>query len=267
MKISTVIKKLSVVATGATLITLAVAPQGKAISLKDWIGVGTFGTLGANGVVTLSPQGDKQYGYVSTDRGVIGVGLTGVGGSGSPANGSTVTSPFFKAKAGDVLKFYFNYVTSDGAGFSDYAWGRLLDTSLNQVSLLFTARTTPNGNTAPGFALPPLNATLTPATTPIIDGAPVWSPLGSDSGKSFSTGSGYTGWIQASYTIPTSGTFALDFGTVNWNDRLYQSGLAFDGASINGTPFGGDPPTTPEPSSLLGLLVLSGLGIVSLKRK
>jgi hypothetical protein len=253
------------IAAGATLMTLAVAPQGKAISLAGWTGVGNYGTLGANGVVTLSPTGDPQYGYVSTAGGVLGVGLPGVGGSGSPTNGSTVTSPFFSAIAGDILKFYFNYVTSDGAGYADYAWGQLLDSSLSPVSLLFTARTTPGGNTAPGFSMPALNATLVPATTPIIPGGPAWSPLAGSSGTCFSTGCGYTGWIQATYTIPTSGTYALNFGTVNWTDQIFDSGLAFDGTTINDKPI--TKTTTPEPSSLLGFLFLGGLGLVSLKRK
>ena len=38
-----------------------------------WTGVGSYGTLAANGVVTLAPGGGTQYGYVSTVNGVTGV--------------------------------------------------------------------------------------------------------------------------------------------------------------------------------------------------
>ena len=47
-----------------------------------WTANGNAGTLGANGVVTLAPSGGSQYGYVSSNNGVNGVALPGVGGSG-----------------------------------------------------------------------------------------------------------------------------------------------------------------------------------------
>lgn len=233
-----------------------------AITLSGWTGVGNYGTLGADGVVSLSPWGDPQYGYVTTSGGVSGVGLEDVGGAGSPTNGSIVTSPLFFANDGDSLQFYFNYVTSDGAGFADYAWAQLLDAFDNEVALLFTARTTPGGDTVPGFAMPDLAATLDPASTPIIPGAPTWSPLGGSSGTCYDEGCGYTDWIQASYTIPAVGNYKLSFGVVNWNDTLYQSGMAFDGATIGGIPIDVDP--IPEPTTWLllgtGILTLLGFG-------
>jgi hypothetical protein len=239
---------------------LATATESKAISLTGWSGVGNFGTSGANGVVTLAPNNaDGQYGYVSTNQGVIGVGLPGIGGT----NGSTVTSSLFSANAGDSLRFFFNYVTSDGGNFADYGWAQLLDAASNPVALLFTARTTPGGDTAPGFGLPPLGATLTPASTPIIPGAPNWSALGISSGTCFSPGCGYTGWIQASYNILTEGSYRLQFGVVNWSDSAHQSGLAFDGATIAGTPITPNP--VPTPALLPGLI---GMGLsVWRKRK
>ncbi|WP_341647658.1 NF038132 family protein [Thauera humireducens] len=118
-------------------------------SLSGWTGVGGFGTSGADGVVTASPEGGA-YGWVSTNNGVSGATLAGVGGN----NGSLVQSSVFSASAGDSLEFYFNYVTSDGGTYSDYAWARLLLSDLTQVAVLFTARTTPDGNSVPGFGLP-----------------------------------------------------------------------------------------------------------------
>jgi len=221
-----------------------------------WTGVGSFGTLGANGVVGTSPEGGN-YGWVSTAGGVsLGSNDLNIG---SETNGSLLRSGVFSAAAGDSLKFYFNYVTSDGAGYIEYAWARLLNSALNPVALLFTARTTPTGDTVPGFGLPPIEATITPASTPIIGGGPVWSPLTGSSGACYSAGCGYTGWIQSDFTILGAGDYVLEFGVVNWADQIYDSGMAFDGITVGGKPI--DPDEVPEPASLALLgLGLAGLG-------
>ena len=245
---------------------LSLATESKAISLTGWTGSGNFGTSGADGVVTLSPFGDSQYGFVSTSGGVEGVGLPDVGGDGNPTTGSVVNSPLFSAAVGDSLEFFFNYVTSDGAGFADYAWARLLDDMANEVALLFTARTTPGGDTVPGFSMPTPTATLAPASTPIIPVAPVWSALGSDSGSCFNgvgNGCGYTDWVKASFTIAAAGNYSLQFGVVNWNDTAFQSGLAFDGATIAGTPITPSEPI-PTPALLPGLI---GMGVAVLRKR
>ena len=218
-----------------------------------WSCTGSCGALGANGVVTLAPSGGSQYGWVSTNGGVSGNTLH----LGNDKNGSTLRSSLFSAGAGDNLQFHFNFVTSDGAGFADYGWARLLDSSLNQVALLFTARTTPSGNSVPGFGMPPIAATITPAFVTITPGGPVWSPLGGSSGACYSTGCGYTGWVQSDYTIASTGNYYLEFGAANWLDTAYQTGLAFDGITVGGQPIGG---TVPEPASL----ALIGLGLVGM---
>ena len=219
------------------------ASGSAAINTTGWSCMGNCGTSGANGVVPLSPfPSSAADGWVSTVNGVVGLGLPGIGGTGSATNGSRIRSGTFAATAGQNLSFYFNYVTSDGAGFADYAWARLLDSGGNQVALLFTARTAASGNTVPGFSMPAPAATLVPPTTPIIPGGPAWAPLGSDSGSCFAAGCGYTGWVQANYTIPTSGNYMLEFGVVNWNDQSYDSGMAFDGATIGGGIIGGEAP-------------------------
>ncbi len=70
-------------------------------------------------------------------------------------NGSTLTtSVVLSATAGTSLSFFFNYVTSDGAGFSDYAWAELFNSSKSPVALLFTARTEMTGSIVPGTGLP-----------------------------------------------------------------------------------------------------------------
>ena len=232
-------------------------------SPTGWSCTGSCGTSGANGVVTLSPfPATAAYGWVSSVSGVTGLELPGIGGTGSATNGSRIRSGLFAATAGDNLSFYFNYVTSDGAGFADYAWARLLDSGGTQVALLFTARTTPGGNTVPGFSMPIPAATLTPAATPIIAGGPTWAPLGGSSGECFDVGCGFTGWIRADYTIAASGNYQLEFGVVNWNDTDFDTGMAFDGATIGGAPIGGGGVAQPVPTlneyTLLAMIVLLG---------
>jgi hypothetical protein len=219
----------------------------------------------ADGVVTLSPDGGG-YRWISTDQGVTDAGTIGSVGNGSGNNnGSQYTTSSFSSTAGDILQFYFNYVTSDGSGFADYSWAELQNDSGGHVAWLFTGRTQPTGNTSPGFGLPANDSTLTPATSAIIGGGPAWSALGSDSGSCFGAGCGYTGWIKSTYTIATAGIYQLAFGVTNWDDQAFDSGLAFDGAQIGGIsidPGPGDPGNTDVP--LPGALVLLGSGLVGL---
>jgi hypothetical protein len=222
--------------------------------------IGACGTLGADGVVTTSPQGGT-YQYVTTNGGDAGAGqISGVGGT----NGSTFTTSVFGANAGDLLDFYFNYVTSDGAGFSDYSWAELQTDVGGHVAWLFTARTVvAPGNTSPGFGLPANDSTLIPATSAINPGGPAWSPLGGSSGDCFDDGCGYTGWIESQYTVALAGNYKLLFGVTNWIDTIFDSGLAFDGATIAGTPITGD--DVPEPSTFL--LLGTGIGALALLRR
>lgn len=233
-----------------------------------WTAVGNAGTLGADGVVTLAPSGGSNYGYVSTTNGVNGVALPGVGGSGTGTNGSTLRSVVFTAAPGDDLEFFFNYVTSDGSGFADYAWARLLDSSEAEVALLFTARTAPSGSIVPGFSMPAPTAILAPASVSIIGGAPTWSALGSFSGSCYAGGCGYTGWVQSNYEIANAGSYILEFGVTNWNDTIYDSGLAFDGITIGGVVIGEPSNNVPEPATLaLVGLGLAGAAVAGRRRK
>ena len=213
---------------------------------------GTCGDLGPDGVVTAPPQYGPNYQYVTTNNGVGGAGqIEGVGGT----NGSEYVTAAFSGAAGDELNLYFNYVTSDGSSFSDYAFAQLLRNG-SSVGYLFTARTTPSGDTSPGFGLPANISTLTPATSPINPGATTWSPLGGSSGDCFNAGCGSTGWIGSSYTLADAGLYTIRFGVTNTGDTSFQSGLAFAGVTINDTPIG----VVPEPSTWA--LMILGFGAI-----
>jgi hypothetical protein len=255
-------KKLYLIALVALLSVAATAGSIPA----GWTCNGTCGTAGADGVVGLSPFGNPQYKWVSTYLGPDKGGLIPGADSGTisgTTNGSLLTTAVFSANPGDALNFYFNYVTSDGAIFADYAWVQLIDISNPAAAvLLFTAQTnqTPGGDTVPGFGipLPGAGVTLVPATTPIIPGAPFWSPLGSPyNGTCYDVGCGYTGWIESLYTIPNAGNYQLAFGVSNWLDTLWDSGLAIDGVTVAGQPIPGE---VPEP----GTIVLFGTGLFGL---
>ena len=247
--------KLSIFLSAAIAGGLSLA-AGQATALPSgWTCSGNCGTsTAADGVVTLAP-GFSDYSWVSTVGGISG-NTAGISGG---TNGSVATSPLFAASAGDELAFKFNFITSDGAGWADYGWARLLNSSLNQVAMLFTARTTPSGNTVPGFGMDPINATIDPAFVTVVAGGPAWSPLGGDSGGCFSTGCGYTDWVSATYDILAAGNYYLEFGSANYGDTNWQTGMAFAGTTIAGVPI--DDNGVPEPASLALLgLGLAGLG-------
>lgn len=222
--------------------------------------VGNCGVLGADGVVTAPPEYGPGYRYVSTWEGVSGAGqLPGIGGT----NGSLYTTASFAATAGQELVFYFNFVTADGTGaFPDYAWSALNDGASDLV--LFTARTVAGAaDTVPGFGLPGLapGVVLTPGSTPIIPGGPVWSALGDSSGECYGgpgNGCGYTGWIKSTYTITADGMYFLKFGASNFGDFVVDTGLAFTGVVLDGTIV--DPPVIPEPGTWA--MLIAGFGLV-----
>ncbi len=249
--------KLAAIAAGFTL-ALAFGVMPAAASSC----IGNCGTLGPDGVVPAPPNGDMTYSYVSTYTGVVGAGeLAGYGGT----DGSElITSPFV-ATSGEILQFYFDYTTSDGSStYPDYAFSELLTGGGTHSAYLFTAQTVPgSGDTSPGFDLPANDSTLSPADTPIMAGETTWSPLGPSSGDCYDgpgNGCGTTGWIESTYTIPTAGTYELRFGVTNYGDEDLDSGLAFAGATIGGSPI----PISGAPEPSTWLLMFAGVGAAGL---
>ena len=229
-----------------------------------WTSTGSSGTNTAvDGDVTLAP-GFNSYQWISTVNGQAGIGRLPTGFTGEETNGSYAQTPAFSVNAGDKLNFYFNYITSDGGGFTDYAWAGLLSDVGIFDSYLFTARTAPTGNTVPGFGLPGLGSgvTLTPVATGVIAGAPTFSPLGVSSDTCYATGCGYTGWIEMEYTFTTAGTYLLGFGVTNLLDSAFQTAFAIAGVAINDVSIN----ETPEPATL-ALLGLGLVGVGALRRR
>jgi hypothetical protein len=227
--------------------------------------VGNCGTAtAADGVVTLPPDGANSYQWISTYGGANGGGqLAGIGGT----DGSSLTSSVFTATAGQQLNFNFNFITSDGAGYSDYAFAQLRTASGAVVATLFTARTEPSGNISPGFGLPADSSTLTPGTSGIHGGAPSWAPLGGSSGACWSAGCGFTGWINATYTIATAGSYEIVFGVSNVYDQAFDTGLAFSSVTVDGTPVVTGASGVPETSTWVMMLAgFAGLGFVGYRR-
>ena len=225
-----------------------------------WRCTGSCGTSAANGVVSLAPGGGSAYGWISSYNSTSDVALPGVGGAGEAANGSILHSVSFMADANAALDFRFNYVTTDGAGYADYAWARLLGADNQQIALLFTARTSEDGNAIPGFDMPASAATLTPFPVAVAPGQTMWAPLGPDSDECYDTGCGATGWVRAQYAIANAGKYRLEFGVTNWNDQDFDSGLALDAITVGGAPL-----PIPEPGQYA--MLLAGLAMLgTLKR-
>jgi hypothetical protein len=249
-----------------------------------WNPKGAAGVISGDSTVPASPVGNAQFGYITTYGGVYGVSplvLKSEGaGSENHTNGTKIVSGSFNALANDKLTLYFNYVTTDGRGYDDYAWARLVNAASDTTSAwLFTARSTnsANGNVVPGNVLKrqvdnslpdKLDAVLNDGNTIGFDVAGTqWAPLGGSSGICWDSANtcGPTGWIKSSYSIAGNGSYYLEFGVANWGDEAYDSALAFDFSGLRQTNFNGvTVVTTPVPELHTHAMMALGLGLMSI---
>ncbi len=131
----------------AVTATAAFATHAASTSIADttWTATGAAGIISGDSTVPNSPTGNTQFGYVTTAGGVYDVSplvLRDEGkGSENQTNGSKIVSSAFSALANNTLTLRFNYVSTDGRGYNDYAWARLVTAGSNETAAwLFTAR-------------------------------------------------------------------------------------------------------------------------------
>ena len=264
---------------GLALLCALPASATPPLDLSTWDCVGHCGAIGADGDIALSPLGSARHGFVTTsDSGATGVSPLALDansrGLGTETNGSRWRSASFAAVAGEQLAVAFNYVSTDGKGFDDYAWARLVSASDGAlVAWLFTARSSNSGtrNIVPGDVVS--RRDFDPRAV-IVDfdafdfhsktaADPVdWSPLGFSNGtcwKDNAAGCGYTGWLLARHQLAAGGSYRLEVGVVNWGDGAFDSGLAFDIAGLQA-------PVPEAPSSGLMLAGLAG-GALAWRRR
>lgn len=246
-----------------------------------WNTTGAAGMIAGDTTVPVSPLGNSPFGYVTTAAGVYNTSplvLRDEGrGTKNQTNGTKIVSGSFSAAASEKLDLYFNYVSTDGRGYDDYAWARLVNAGNNTTAAwLFTARSTnsANGNVVPGDVLnrqadnnlpDQLDATLNDGNTVNFKVAGTqWAPLGYSSGICWDSANtcGPTGWIKSSFSIAASGSYYLEFGVNNWGDEAYDSALAFDFAGLRQANFSGLTAPVPElpPVAMMAL----GLGLMAL---
>lgn len=194
----------------------------------------------------LSPLASAAYGYVAT-AGSASYGTSPLvldsNSRGIETNGSRMLFAPFPAQAGDRIDVLFNYVSTDGKGFDDYAWARLVDADTQTlVAWLFTARSSNSatGNIVPGDVLRRdefdprqviVNYDDFDFTSKTVDDPIDWAPLGASNGtcrRDNAPGCGFTGWLQSRHSFAQAGQYRLEVGVVNWGDEAYDSGLAFD---------------------------------------
>lgn len=261
------------------LLGLAITPAAGAAdvtpptALAGWACTGACGSSAAQGDLTLSPFASPAYGFVTTSGSeALGVSPLALGANsrGEETNGSRLVSAPFDAAAGDRIEVQFNYVSTDGKGFDDYAWARLVQADSGElVAWLFTARSSNSstGNIVPGDVLrrdefDPRAVIVNYAdfqfTSKTVDDPVDWAPLGASNGTCWrdnAAGCGYTGWLLSRHDFAAAGSFRLELGVVNWGDGAYDSGLAFDVRGLTTAV----PEPGPAASLLAGLALLGGL--------
>lgn len=266
-----------------TVVTPVANASNISISGINWNASGAAGIIYGNSTVNKSPIGNEQFGYVTTYKGIEGVSpllLRDEGqGNENQTNGSKIQSGEFNASANDNLTLYFNYVSTDGRGYDDYAWARLVNAGTNDTAAwLFTARSnnSARGNVVPGDVLnrqvdnnlpDELDAVLNDGNRIDFDVSGTnWIPLGDSSGSCWDKANtcGPSGWIKSEYSFTAQGAYFLEFGVINWGDNLFNTALAFDFGGLQQSNFSGVTVVPQAPVPLPGgfFLMLAGLGLM-----
>jgi uncharacterized protein (TIGR03382 family) len=264
--------------------------QAATVSLSglSWTATGAAGLIEGTSTVPVSSTGNSPFGYLTTTGGVQDVSplvlKTDGKGSETSENGSLIRSGVFSAARGDSLSLLFNYVSTDGRGYEDYAWARLVNAGDNTTAAwLYTARSdnSARGSVVPGDVLKrqtdgklqkDLDAQLNNGKSVGFDvSSTAWAPLGGWSGSCWTSANtcGPSGWIESEYDFARGGDFVLEMGVVNWGDELFDSALAFDFKGLRADDFSGlrvldpstDGGTVPTPAT--PALALAGLGLLA----
>lgn len=252
------------------------------IGSNIWTPTGPAGIIYGDSTVNSSPTGNTQFGYLTTSGGISGASplvLRNEGrGTENQTNGSKIQSSVFNASSNDTLTLYFNYVSTDGRGYDDYAWARLVNAGTNNIAAwLFTARSTnsANGNVVPGNVLnrqadnnlpDELDAVLNDGNTVGFDVASTdWSPLGASSGICWDDANtcGPTGWVKSDYSFVAAGSYFLEFGVINWGDEIFDTALAFDFDGLQQANFNGVTVVPPVTVPLPGGFMLMSAGLLT----
>jgi len=272
---------VALVAASMTFTAVHAAPA--ALDGAGWTATGAAGLIGTSSTVPLSPTGNQLFGFVTTaDSAAHNVSplLLKTDGKGNEAanNGTKIVSGSFSALANASLSLHFNYVSTDGRGYDDYAWARLVNAGTDTTAAwLYTARSTNSarGNVVPGDVLSrqqdntlpdELDATLNDGNSVGFNvSSTAWQPLGIYSGSCWNSANtcGPSGWIRSDYTFKQSGNYYLEFGVVNWGDEAFDSALAFDYSGLAPADFPGLSvlAAVPEPGQVA--MMLSGLGLMT----
>jgi len=314
-------KKMQIVIGLMATIFLPMMANAADVSITGvtWNTTGNAGLIASNyntnandAPLGASATGNGMYGFVSTyhdyqqyfenpNAPMINPSplvLNDTEGGFNQTNGSMVQSSSFSASANSHLTLYFNYVSTDGRGYEDYAWARLVSTATNDTAAwLYTARSgnAPDNNGTsdyvPGKVLKDqvgfdsldnkdpnrqIAATLNDGQPVIgINGNTQWAPLGDSAGQCWDVGTscGYTGWVKSDYVVNTDGDYYLEIGVSNWGDTAFQTALAFDFVGLQQPNFADIPvleniAPVPEPETYgMMLMGLGFMGFVTLRRK
>jgi hypothetical protein len=264
----------------STLVIPTVHASNISVSGNTWTATGAAGLIYGDSTVHSSPTGNAQFGYVSTSGGIYGVSPLVLKDEGrateNQTNGSKIQSSTFNASVNDTLRLHFNYISTDGRGYDDYAWARLVNADSNDTAAwLFTARSTnsANGNVVPGNVLnrqvdnnlpDELDAVLNDGNTVGFDVAGTnWIPLGGSSGICWDDANtcGPTGWVKSEYAFNAAGSYFLEFGVINWGDEAFDTALAFDFSGLEQGNFSGVTLVPQAAVPLPGGFILMSVGV------